>query len=125
MADIVLNYGGKVWTIAENQAFAVGELVEEIVTIPELVTWGQKMKFFKIARCYGAMLRFAGAKVTDEDVHATIIAEIAAAGVGAEQLTAVAAVAALMDVLMGGAPSAEVEGTAAEKKRSGSSRRRS
>jgi hypothetical protein len=67
--------------------------------------------FYKVARSYGAMLRFAGAKVTDAEVHAEIMGNLEAAGrarvAGDPEPSEVAgmiAMQALVACLMGGAP---------------------
>lgn len=122
MPAIRMKFRGADYVIPANRAFEIGAEVEEIVTLGEIGTWGNRVPFFKVARCYGAMLRFAGAKVTDGEVHGEIMGNLAAAGkaraddgtTGAE-IAAMAAVSALVTLLMGGAPQADEEEPASEK----------
>ncbi len=117
MAAIVMTFRGKDYRIPEEKAFAVGEQVEDIVTLPELMSWGSAPKFYKVARCYGVMLRSAGAKVSDAEIHREMMAQIAEIGAagggdaeGAKTVMATQAVASLIAVLMDGVPAG---GTAA------------
>lgn len=104
--QISLEWSGKSFTILESEAFAVGELVEDIITLGELPDLARRPKFHKIARVYGEMLRFAGAKVTNEEVLSAMMNQVKAAGGGAdgEQMIAGAAISALVEILMDGAP---------------------
>jgi hypothetical protein len=109
MRSVDLTFRGRAWSIPADRAFQVAERVEEIVTLSEIAAWGRAPKFTKLARVYGEMLRFAGCKVSDADVYAEMMAEMKAmAGSGdkdaAQDMMAVAAVRALFDVLMDGAP---------------------
>lgn len=109
MAGIVMTFRGREYRIPEERAFEVGEAIEDIVTLSELMSWGRDPKFHKIARCYGLMLRQAGAKVSDREVHTDIMDQIKAFGGeggadGAGSIVAAQAVAALIAVLMDGAP---------------------
>jgi hypothetical protein len=104
--SIALEWAGKKFTILESEAFAVGELVEDIITLGELPDLAKRPKFHKIARVYGEMLRFAGAKVTDQEIHSAMMAQVKAAGGGDDgaQIIAGAAISALVEILMDGAP---------------------
>jgi hypothetical protein len=111
MAGIVMNFREKEYRIPEEKAFAVGEEVEDIVSLSELMSWGKEPRFHKIARCYGVMLRAAGAKVSDREVHTDMMDQIKAFGAAGADAEAVAgsivaaqAVGALIAVLMDGAP---------------------
>ena len=115
MRNIVLSFKGEEFTILENQAFEVGEAVEDVVTLPELASWGSRPKFFKLARCFGVMLRFAGCKVSDQDVHREMMANVASAEEGGEEILAAQAVGALVAVLMNGAPDGDDAEDAPEK----------
>jgi hypothetical protein len=108
---IALEWAGKQYTILETEAFAVGELVEDIITLGELPELARRPKFHKIARVYGEMLRFAGAKVTDQEVHSAMMSQVKAAGGGdmGAQMIAGAAIEALVAILMDGAPQDEGE----------------
>lgn len=104
-----MTFRGKEYRIPDEKAFAVGEQVEDIVTLPELMSFGTAPKFHKVARCYGAMLRHAGAQVSDREVYAEMMAQIAAVGTegdaeAAKAVLATQAVGALIAVLMDGVP---------------------
>lgn len=106
MQPIRLTYKGQDFLIPADRAFKAGAAVEEIVSLAEIASWGDRPRFFKIAEAFGALLRFAGCKASDEEVHADMMAGLrnsAAAGV-AEDIPAAIAINALMSCLMGGAP---------------------
>lgn len=102
MADIRITFKGVEYTIPENRAFAVGELVEGIATLAEVFSWASTPRYFKMARCLGAMLRFAGATVTDEQVHSELMALLKQHQ--SEEL--IGSIYMLVSVLMMGAPEA-------------------
>jgi len=110
MKSITLQFRGATYTVPAEKAFALGAEVEEVVTFAELASWGNQPRFFKIARAFGVMLRFAGAKVSDAEVKAEIDASIlkAQADGGSEdalrELFAMQAVEQLQAVLFDGAP---------------------
>ena len=101
MADIRIVFGGEEYVIPETRAFEIGERVEEIATLPEILGWAKKPKFFKMARCVGELLRAAGGRMTDKEVHAAMMADFTAGNPGAY----FAALSSLVAVLMDGAPS--------------------
>lgn len=103
MAEIKLIFRGDEFVIPESKAFAVGELVEDIATLPEVFSWMRTPRYFKMARCLGAMLRFAGSRATDEEIHAELMAQIAERR--GEDL--IGAIYTLTSVLMHGAPAAK------------------
>ena len=110
MADIVLSFRGETYRIPESRAFELGAEVEEVVSLAEIAGWRAAPKFFKMARAFGVMLRFAGARVSDTEVTAEIDASILRAidqgsdGGEASEMFAVAALAQLQAVLFSGAP---------------------
>ena len=120
MNKITLKFKDESFTISESQAFEVGEVVEDVVTLPELAKWGESPKFFKLARAYGAMLRFAGCKVSDQEVHAEMMGQIRNAEDGGEEILAAQAVANLIAILMNGAPEEDDDEAAPEKKKASS-----
>lgn len=116
MAAIRMNWQGKAYVIPAHRAFELGAQVEDIVTLGEIGTWGARVPFFKVARAYGTMLRFAGAKVTDGEVHAEIMANLEAAGkarlagdADPAEIAGMIAMQALVACLMGGAPQRDDE----------------
>lgn len=102
MREITLGWKGEAFVIPATKAFEIGERVEDIATLAEIASWERAPKFFKIARCYGEMLRFAGARVTNEEIHAEIAAQLKSGA--RKDLVAANAVASLLAVLMDGAP---------------------
>ena len=113
-AEIQLSWKGKTYIIPENEAFEVGEAIEDVITLSALQQMARDPKFHKLARAYAVMLNHVGVRATREDVHKEMMDEIKAiakaGGVGtgkAKQLVAANAVAALLAILMDGAPDAE------------------
>jgi hypothetical protein len=108
--SVELIWKGRAYRIAEDEAFAAGEALEDVVTLIELATWGRNMKFRKLARAYAALLNFAGAEVTPQEVHAEFMASVRTAQKGGPEVFAVRAAATLMAILMDGAPPAPAGG---------------
>lgn len=100
MPDIRIAFRGEEYVIPENRAFEVGERVEQIAPLAEVLGWQRKPRFFTMARCLGEMLRFAGAKVTDKEVHSELMGHFMGRDVGATM----GALYLLLTVLMGDAP---------------------
>lgn len=112
MAGIKLSFKGEEYTIAEDRAFEAAEAVEDVMTIQDLSAMMPNPKFTKIARCFGALLRFAGAKVSDADVRSEMMREISALTSEDDQeqakgLLAAQAIESLLTILMDGAPEGE------------------
>ena len=114
MANIKLMFRGDTYTIPEDRAFEAGEAVEEIVTLAELAGWGRKPKFHKLSRCFGELLRFAGCKVSDREVHAEMMAQMKRDPTSQDSV-ALSAINALVAILMDGAPEADGDEPAGKK----------
>lgn len=103
MTGIVLSWKGVDYTIPASKAFAVGEQVEDVMSMADIAAMGVQPKFFKIARAFAVMLRFAGCKVSDEEVHREITASLFRAAQGgaadAEKVFAAEALRQLSEVL--------------------------
>lgn len=112
MKDITLHFKGQTYTVPADKAFALGAEVEDVVTFAELSSW-RWPKFFRIAQAFGVMLRFAGVKVSDDEVKAEIDASIARASADGtaedvvRNLFAIQAVNQLQAILFKGAPQDE------------------
>lgn len=112
MPNIRFHWKGKELVIPETKAFEAGDAVEQIVTLSDFHLWGQRVKWFTVARAFGALARMAGAKVTDSEVHAEIMATLQRQGaaiqkgeqVEGESMFAIAAVQALQAVLLQAIP---------------------
>lgn len=104
MADIRLTFKGAEYVIPDNRAFEIGMMIEDIVTLSQLSRLLADPKFYTIARCYGAMLRFAGCKVSDRDVLSEMMAKVKSGEPGAGRIAAIEALGMIAAVLMDGAP---------------------
>ena len=106
MRAVEMVWRGVTYTIPANRAFAVGEEIEDIAPISVIASWGVHPRWRKLARCYGIMLRHAGAKVADE----TILESITPID-GVDKNDAAIATKALIDLLLAGAkPATESDG---------------
>lgn len=103
-SNITLQFRGTEYRIPAEKAFEIGERIEDIVTLSELASWGTNPRFHKIARVYGEMLRFAGCKITNAEVHTDMMAQIKEAGANGGELLVAQAIAGFIAVLMDGAP---------------------
>lgn len=104
MKQIEIEWKGEQFTIGENEAFELGERLEDIVTLSELAEMSSKPKFRKLARCYAEMLRFAGARVTPEQVHKQMMDEIKKLDGDKKTMMVAEAIGVLIEILMDGAP---------------------
>lgn len=100
MADIKIIFRDEEFIIPESRAFEIGERVEEIASLPEVLGWAKRPQFFKMARCIGVMLRAVGGRMTDKDVHKQMMADFGAGNPAAY----FGALSSLIGVLMDGAP---------------------
>jgi hypothetical protein len=98
--QITLEWQGREYVIPEDKAFQIGEQVEDIIPITDLPDLAMRPNFHKIARVYGTMLRFAGAKVTDQEIWKHFMAEMRA---GKANGSAGQAITMLTVMLMDGA----------------------
>lgn len=69
---VTLNWEGRDYIVPADRVMGAIGVVEDVVTFPELVQGLQvgKPSMLKLARAYGAILRYAGATASDEDVYA-------------------------------------------------------
>lgn len=109
MNIIKIEWKGETLTINEDEAFEVGERIEEILTLSELAEMGGKPKFYKLARCYSEMVNFAGGHTTPREIHSEMMAQIKGDNDGGELMIA-EAIASLIAILMDGAPEGDGEG---------------
>jgi hypothetical protein len=68
---VTLNWEGRDHIVPADRVMGAIGVVEDVVTFPELVCGLQfgKPNMSKLARAYAALLRYAGASVSDEDVY--------------------------------------------------------
>lgn len=71
-STIKLEWGGEPYSIPANRVLMAVAEVEEVFTLDELQRFSKRgtAPVAKLSRAYGALLRFAGAAVSDEDVYA-------------------------------------------------------
>lgn len=69
---VKVSWKGADYTIAPNRLMRCIAMIEEIVTLPFLSKcWvSGELPYAKLAMALGAVLRYAGANVTDEEVYA-------------------------------------------------------
>jgi len=102
---VILQWAGRNYVVPEQKAFRLAAAVEDVVSLPELQAAAKRGAFRKIALAYAAMLKFAGATVTEDEVIAKMFGDLQAAKeAGQAQVFAAAAITQLAEVLMLGAP---------------------
>jgi len=69
--DIRLNWQGTDYVIPANKVMGAIARIEDIITLTEIYEASQRrsVKFSRVASAYASVLRYAGAKVTDEEVY--------------------------------------------------------
>ena len=102
MKQITIEWKGETLVIGEDEAFELGEQIEEIVTFTELISMQAKPKFHKLSRCYAVMIVFAGGYATPKEVHSMMMAQIK--DKSQKALLVTEAVGTLISILMDGAP---------------------
>lgn len=75
--DVELEWEGVSKKIAATRVLGAIAVVEEVVTLAELSEQSRrkKVKLSDISRAYGAVLRYAGFEVSNEDVYASLFEE--------------------------------------------------
>lgn len=70
--DIRLNWQGTDYVIPANKVMGAIARIEDVITLTEIYEASQQrsVKFSRVASAYGAVLRHAGADVTDEAIYA-------------------------------------------------------
>ena len=109
MDAIKIDWNGKQLVITESEAFEAGEVIEEIVTLQDLANMAKAPKFHKLARCYAALITFAGGTATPGEIYSAMMGEIRD-GKGKKAEIATAAISTLINILMDGAPAAADDG---------------
>lgn len=73
---ITLTHNDQDLVIEPNRVMGLIDVVEEHVTLGEIVTDQSKrgtIRFGKLSQAYAAALRYGGAKVTDEEVYISLM----------------------------------------------------
>lgn len=121
--EIKLEWNGETYTIKENQAFGAAFEIEKHVTIfeiGEMLANISTVRFSHIARYYAVLLQYAGADVSEDEVHKSFIehfhgvqigpgdSKLDRVGKSVEKMKAATdALLSLMKVVMGDAPAGE------------------
>ena len=73
--DYPIAWNGKNYVIPAGAMLGAIARIEDVVTLQELFAYGLRGKapMAKLARAYGAVLRYAGAALTDEEVYKGIV----------------------------------------------------
>lgn len=111
MDGIRMTFKGAEYHIPPHRAFAIAAQIEEIATLFEINSWHANPKFAKMAQCVAAMLRYAGANVTHEEVWQELQEQFH----NQDRALLTSSLLALIQLLMGNAPKREAEGEAPEK----------
>lgn len=92
--ELTLTWKGNDYTVKPENMLRLIAQVEDVITLNELYNFSQKgaAPLSKLAIAYGLMLRYAGAKVTDEELYRAISS-------GKEQAAATATQSILMMML--------------------------
>lgn len=88
---VKLRWQGAEYDIPANKVLRALAVVESVITLQELPQDNTRVPLAKISMAYGALLRFAGARVTDDEVYLSMWGEN-----GADPITAVNGIIALM-----------------------------
>lgn len=104
---VVLTWLGEDFEIPPNQVMKALAKLEDVITMVQLMQYRSKGDFplVKISMGYAAILRHAGARVTDEEVYAEMFKGEAAEA----REKALAAMYALMELMVPPAKSKEVK----------------
>lgn len=71
---VTLSWKGEDFEVAADKVMLLIAQVEDIITLPELLN-PKGRPLAKISMAYGVALRYAGAKVRDDEVYAAMFAE--------------------------------------------------
>lgn len=103
---VVLTWKGREYNVPAEQVMMMIAKVEDILTLPELMN-PKGRPLAKISMAYGAALRHAGAKVTDEEIYSAMFQAGEQAG---------AAASAVQGLLLMMVPPSAIEQKQPEKK---------
>jgi len=97
-------HGGVEYTVEPNRVMGLIDTVEEHITLGEIVqdqSKRQTLRFGKLSQAYAAALRYAGAKVTDEEIYVSLLPQgNTAADAAAMQKRSVEIVSALLQLMI-------------------------
>ena len=68
--SITLGWNAQEFIVPSDKVLGAIGVVEDVVTFPELIAMmSGKPNMSRLARAYGAVLRYAGARITDEEIY--------------------------------------------------------
>lgn len=70
--DITLTWKGESYTIPSDRVMGAIARIEDRITLVELERAGWNVPLSKISQGYGTALRYAGCRVTDDEVYAAM-----------------------------------------------------
>jgi hypothetical protein len=75
--EITLTWAGADYTIEPNKVMGAIARIEEVITLKELGEYAQKgdAPMAKLAMAFAAVLRYAGARVSEEEVYAAMFSK--------------------------------------------------
>lgn len=74
--DVSIAWDGVTYTIPAKRVLTCVAMVEDVLTLDELFKFigaRNTVPFAKLARAFGIMLRYAGAKMTDDEIFAGML----------------------------------------------------
>jgi hypothetical protein len=109
-SDIELVWAGTVYTIRSHKVMGAIARIEDIITMPELKAFAGRgtAPVAKLCSAYATVLRYAGARVTDEEVY-----EVAFSG-EQDQEAVIHGVLNLMKMMVPASARAKLEAAMAE-----------
>ena len=108
--DIELAWGGTIYTIRGQRVMGALSRIEDVITMPELQAYSARGTYplAKLCSAYAAVLKYAGARVSDEDIY-----EMAFSG-EAEQEAVIMGVMNLMKMMVPASARAKMEAAMSE-----------
>jgi hypothetical protein len=93
---VTLSWEGRDHTIPANRVLGAIARIEDVVTLEELSRYGERgtMPLAKLAMAYGAVLRYAGANVKDDEVFTGMFSD------GQKQSDLVTALMSLLTMML-------------------------
>tara|TARA_R110000737_G_scaffold207328_1_gene225365 strand:+ start:84 stop:464 length:381 start_codon:yes stop_codon:yes gene_type:complete len=104
MDAIQISWGDDDFVIDADEAFELGEKIEDILTLAELSRMKSVPRFNKLARCYSIMINHAGGHATPREVHTAMMDGVKNGKPEVTRQIVADAASALIAVLMDGAP---------------------
>ena len=89
--DVTISYDGAEYTVPSNRVMGLIETIENHITLDELLS-GEGIQRAKMAKAYAAAIKYAGGKITQEEVYQTFFKD----GLAAVQESIVALLAMMI-----------------------------